>query len=436
MDEHVTRERATLFRYLGFSIEGASLVGRYQLDDVEFIERIDFEGIDSMERVGVRGLAQLWYVAAGLSYYKAGAARTVDLADLVLGERSRHFIEACFLNGLGEFSFRNELDLADVRYVGGREPSWAPAVGAHLDLERVLIPFGGGIDSVVSVEMLSPSLDRALFVVSPASGPFAPLEATAAVTGLPVLRATRVLDPRITSRDEQYFHGHVPVSAMYTLLACVAAAASGRGGVVMSNEHSASVDNLNWHGRGINHQWSKSYAAEVALGAAVGESMGQALRVASFLRDRSELWVAKIFSELPSYHGVFRSCNRAFRQNTAERSSGWCGECDKCLFINLMLAPFLRREALREIFHSEPLANLELRDQLATLVGVGVVHKPFECVGDPDECASALTHVATLDEWRDVSHLGKLATLVLAAPPLSALLEPQGESRVPAHWLR
>lgn len=436
MDVHVTRERASLFRYLGFSIEGNSLVGRYQLDAIEFSERIDFEGIDSMERVGVRGLAQLWYVVAGLSYYKAGAARTVDFADLILGERSRRFIEACFLDGLGEFSYRNDLDLADVRYVGGRAPGWVPAVGAHLDPERVLVPFGGGIDSVVSVEMLSPSLERALFVVSPATGPFAPLEATAAATGLPILRATRTLDPRITSRDEQFFHGHVPVSAMITLLACIAAAASGRGGVVMSNEHSASVDNLTWHGRGINHQWSKSYAAEVALGAAVGESMSQALRVASFLRDRSELWVAKVFSELSSYHGVFRSCNRAFRQIAAERSTGWCGECDKCLFINLMLAPFLGRAALREIFHGEPLANPALAVQLATLVGVGVEHKPFECVGDPDECASALTYVATLNEWRDVEYLGELAALVLAAPPLSALLEPQGESRVPAHWLR
>lgn len=432
----VTRERASLFRYLGFTLEGASLVGRYQLDEIEFTERVDFEGIDALERVGVRGLAQLWYVLAGLSYYKAGAARTVDFADLILGERSRAFISASFHDGLGEFSFRNELDLSDVRFIGGREPGWVATAGANLDAERVLIPFGGGIDSVVSVEQLNPSLDRALFVVSPASGRFAPLEATAAVTGLPIVRATRTLDPLITQPSDQFFQGHVPVTAMITLLACVGAAASGRGGVVMSNEHSASVDNLSWHGRGINHQWSKSYAAEVALGTAVGESIGQVLRVASFLRDRSELWVAKIFSELPQYHPVFRSCNRAFRQDASERLTTWCGECDKCLFINLVLAPFLSRSSLREIFHSEPLANPALRTQLATLVGLGLDHKPFECVGDPHECASALAYVAKLDEWRDVAHVGELAALVGFTPPLAALLEPQGDSRVAAHWLR
>jgi len=48
---------------------------------------------------------------------------------------------------------------------------------------------------------------------------------------------------------------------MVTLLASVAALASGRGGVVMSNEHSASAPNLRWHDHDVNHQWSKSWEA-------------------------------------------------------------------------------------------------------------------------------------------------------------------------------
>ena len=52
---------------------------------------------------------------------------------------------------------------------------------------------------------------------------------------------------------------------MVTLLAAVAAVASGRGGVVMSNEHSASVANLRWGDLEVNHQWSKSWHAEQLL---------------------------------------------------------------------------------------------------------------------------------------------------------------------------
>jgi hypothetical protein len=271
--------------------------------------------------------------------------------------------------------------------------------------------------------------------VSPSSGRFAPLEETAAVTGLGVVRATRTLDPQLLG-DEPFFHGHVPVTAMVTLLAAVVAVASGRGGVVMSNEHSASAPNLHWNDMGVNHQWSKSLAAEILIAEAVSERIGDQLTVASFLRDRSEVWVAQVFSELPQFHHVFRSCNRAFAQARERRLDTWCGRCDKCLFINLMLAPFLSRATLVDIFHHEPLGDEGLNEQLRVLVGVGTMYKPFECVGDPEESAAALKRVSQLDEWRDEPRLAALAGQSKAVSSFESLLEKEGPSRVPAHWLR
>ncbi|MDE3223678.1 MAG: hypothetical protein KGL79_09610 [Acidobacteriota bacterium] len=436
MSVPVPRERADRFTYLGLEIEGSSLVGHYRLDDLEFRERVDFDHVASLEGAATRAVATLWYVIAGLSYYKAGAAREVDFAETALGPRALAFVQAAYLDGLGEYAYRNDLDLTDLTFVGSALGTAHAPPHEPLDRQRVLVPFGGGIDSVVTTESLNPALERALFVVSPASGRFGPLEETAAVTSLEIVRARRTLDPMITAAKDGFFQGHVPVTAMVTLLASVAAVATGRGGVVMSNEHSASVDNVQWRGRGVNHQWSKSFAAEVALGQAVGEQLGEALRVASFLRDRSELWVASVFAQLPQYHHVFRSCNRAFRQDVARRATQWCGECDKCLFINLVLAPFLSRAALRDVFQSEPLADHALASALETLVGLGLDHKPFECVGDPGECASALSIVAARDEWRDVPHLREIASRLAPTPPLNVLLAPLGESRVPAHWLR
>jgi hypothetical protein len=186
----------------------------------------------------------------------------------------------------------------------------------------------------------------------------------------------------------------------------------------------------------VNHQWSKSWVAEELIARAVRERVGENLVVASFLRDRSELWVAQKFSERSEYHHVFRSCNRAFSQDQTQRLSNWCGVCDKCLFINLVLAPFLSRAQLRSIFNAEPLADPSLEEQLRSLVGIGLDHKPFECVGDPDESAVALVKVAALEEWADVASLG--ATALLASPDrtIEELLERQGPSRVPAHWFR
>ena len=125
----------------------------------------------------------------------------------------------------------------------------------------------------------------------------------------------------------------------------------------MSNEHSASAANLRWRGRDVNHQWSKSLEAERLIAEALEERVRSSLEVASFLRDRSEIWVAKVFSDLDPYHHVFRSCNRAFNQALERRQDTWCGECDKCLFVNLMLAPFLPRADLRGIFGHEPLSD-------------------------------------------------------------------------------
>jgi hypothetical protein len=158
--------------------------------------------------------------------------------------------------------------------------------------------------------------------------------------------------------------------------------------------------------------------------------------VASFLRDRSEVWVAETFSRLTAYHHVFRSCNRAFSQRLDRRLDTWCGECDKCLFINLMLAPFLTRANLRDIFHHEPLSDPAREDQLRVLVGEGVSFKPFECVGDPDESAVALATVAQMGEWADVEFLRALANEVKPDRTFEELLTTQGPSRVPAHWLR
>jgi hypothetical protein len=426
------KSRAELFRYVGLDVSDDTLTGHYELDGRAFVESVTFDGVRALDAPAIRSLAELWYLIAGLSYYKAGAARRIDVGTTPLGKKGRRLFEAALHDGLGEFAFNNELTLSDVTIDGG---TTVEPFDPFLDPRRVLTPFGGGIDSVVTVEQLRGLVDQSLFIVSPANGRFAPLEATAAVTGLDVIRATRTLDPQIIVPEESFFNGHVPVTAMVILLGAIAAVASGRGGVALANEHSASVPNLRWYNVEINHQWSKSWAAELLMAEAIAERVGDELVVASYLRDRSELWVAQDFALHKEYHHVFRSCNRAFAQRAEARAATWCGECDKCVFINLILAPFISRSSLREIFSSEPLSDPNRARQIMTLVGLGVEHKPFECVGDPDECAVALCELDRDQEWSDVQLLHDLATRLDCERSVADLLTRQGPSRVPAHWL-
>ncbi|HEX4016096.1 MAG TPA: hypothetical protein VHX15_05105, partial [Frankiaceae bacterium] len=77
------------------------------------------------------------------------------------------------------------------------------------------------------------------------------------------------------------------------------------------------------------------------------------------------------------------------------RLDHWCGHCDKCCFIDLVLAPFLTPDELGGIFGGlEPLRNEELADQFLALLGLLADRKPFECVGDIDECRAAIALTA------------------------------------------
>jgi hypothetical protein len=429
----VVTSRARRFSYRGVEVDGRRLAARYDLDGRVFTETVEFTGVESLEAPAVQAVAGLWSLIAGLSYYKAGAAIEVDLSETPVGPAGRRLFEAALRDGLGEYAYRLGIDLSDVKVVGGSDVA---RCGSELDPTRVLTPFGGGIDSVVAVDSVAPVIDQSLFVVSPPSGTFAPLEETAAVTDRRIVRATRAIDESILARAPGDLQGHVPVTAMITLLAATAAVADGRGGVVMSNEHSASMPNLVVEGRAVNHQWSKSHVAEELIADALAEIVGPGLVVASALRDRSELWVAERFSRLREYHRVFRSCNRAFAQRRENRAPTWCGECDKCVFIHLVLAPFIARRELADVLGVEPLADPRRHDQLRTLVGLGDERKPFECVGDPSECGVALRAVATSPTWRDEPNVATLAPLVAGDETIEDLLEPQGVSRAPAAWLR
>ena len=101
--------------------------------------------------------------------------------------------------------------------------------------------------------------------------------------------------------------------------------------------------------------------------------------------------MARKFAGLAQYHATFRSCNRAFHIDPALRLDHWCGRCDKCCFIDLILAPFLPADELRQIFGGqEPLADAVARwPRFRALLGTSAASKPFECVGEIGECRAA-----------------------------------------------
>lgn len=378
------------FRYEGFDLDDATLICRYSLDGLQFAERVTFGRALPVSDPAVLAAARLVFLLAGVSYYKTAAPPVIDLGEHALTSREADFLRDFYLQGLGEFAHRNDLTLElDIT-----APRAEPAPARYTpERGRPLVPFGGGIDSIVSVEEVKSRFeDPALFVMSPEGRLFDAIEAPAAVTGLPIVRATRKIDEKVLrSRELGFLNGHVPVTGVLSSIAVMAAVLDGRDSVVMSNERSASVPTLVIGDHQINHQYSKSWSFEQAFRAVLADALGPSLSYFSLLRPYSELWVAERFARLREYHPVFRSCNRAFHIDPAKRLDHWCGHCDKCVFIDLVLSPFLSPQELAEIFKgSEPARNDALEPQFRALLGLETGVKPFECVGDIDECRGAL----------------------------------------------
>jgi hypothetical protein len=400
------------FRYEGFEIDAPSstVTCHYAFDGWHFAERITFEaGADWSQPAATRA-ARLVYLLAGVSYYKAAAPRIIDFADDALTANERVLLHDFYVDGLGEYAYRNDLDLTSVELRARSTP--AQPVRATVERARPLVPFGGGLGSIVTTELVRARYhDTALFVVSRAGDRFDAIEDAAAATQLPVIRAGRKLDPQIlNSKALGFRNGHIPVTGIISAIAVAAAVLDGRGAVVMSNEWSASQGNVAVDGRIVNHQYSKSHAFENSFRAALADNFDAGPDYFSLLRPLSELRIAQLFVDMPRYHRVFRSCNRAFHIDRAQRLDHWCGVCDKCCFIDLILSPFLPASELDAIFLGhEPLQNAALTQQFRTLIGRTPDFKPWECVGDVDECQAAVILAADRPDRASTALLHDLA---------------------------
>jgi hypothetical protein len=439
------RRRAETFLYDGYDVDevAGTLRCRYRLDRQPFQEVVDV-GPGRAWDAAAHEAARLVYLLAGVSYYKAGLPPVIDLAGTAIRPGEPAFLRQFYVEGLGELTYTNGVSIEDLRFTGGTSaPAPAPV---HASMDRPLVPFGGGLDSIVTVELVRPRFrEAALFVLSRSGDRFDAIERAAAATGLPLVRAERELDARIlrpTAEDAALsFNGHVPVTGILSAIAVLTAAVHGRGAVVMSNESSASAGNVEVGGRWVNHQYSKSAAFETGFRAVLAHAMEPPIEYFSELRPFSELWIARRFAALSGYHEVFHSCNRAFHLDPGRRLARWCGTCDKCCFIDLILAPFLAPDALAGIFDGrEPLQDASLAERFRALLGTSPARKPFECVGDVTECRAALLLAAERPDRAETPLLHALAAelgddgrAALDAAP--ELFRPLGAHHIPDAFL-
>jgi hypothetical protein len=399
---------------------------RYALDDrYSFEETVTFETVPPpgipVDGGGLDRALRHLHIAAGTSYYKAAAPPVVVVEGTGLSASELEFHRRLYDDGLREFAVTNRLPVP--RTVEIRAVPTLPVGADQLRTLRpggLVVPIGGGKDSMVLIEAVRQVGPKLLAV-----NPHPLVIELAGQTGLELIVIRRKLSPelaRLTSVGA--LNGHVPITAIVSLIAVLGSFVYGYDSIAMAIERSASEETRLVDGVPVNHQYSKSLDFENLFRRLISDSVDPGLTYGSALRRYSELAIARAFSRLTGYHATFCSCNTAFRQQ-AEAGDRWCGHCPKCRFVGLMLAPFLTPEALTAIIGRDMFDDPEQVEGFAALMSED--DKPFECVGERRESAAAMRMLSDLPEWNEtvvVAVLGARARAMVSDAAVEELLAP------------
>jgi UDP-N-acetyl-alpha-D-muramoyl-L-alanyl-L-glutamate epimerase len=367
--------------YDSFEIDGTTVRYRYSWGEHTSVYRMQVQGDGPLAppdpavafRVGL-GLAPYFF-----SFLTPD--RLVVRAGPLSAEEQAQW-ELWYTHGLAEKSYQNALDPGTRLTVEPRQDVPARCAAAPPDAGDTLLMNGGGKDTAVAAELLRAAGERfRWFSVNDKPAQRALREASGDPSGVVVKGDWEKLPPVKAFR---YRGGWPPVHLYYDLAAVLAAGMTGAAGVAVGNERSADFGNLSYRGLEVNHQYGKSDAFEQGL-AVLLDALGCGVRFYSPLRPLYELQIAEAFAAMPRYHAHFMSCNEG--QVGGRRQ--WCGRCAKCAFMALILEPFLPAEQTRAVFGRDFLDDAALLPELLAIAGLEG-HKPFECVGRPEEALAAL----------------------------------------------
>src|ERR1700756_1432455 len=136
--------RGRVFRYEGWAAdpELGTLTCGYSLDGREFTERVTLSPGPRWHTEAARAAARLVFLLAGVSYYKTAAPPVIDFGETALTSAEEAFLREFYLQGLGEFAYRNNLDLSSVRSVSRRRDDPPQTPRDHGSAARPPVPSG------------------------------------------------------------------------------------------------------------------------------------------------------------------------------------------------------------------------------------------------------------------------------------------------------
>lgn len=373
-------DKSVNFNFL-FEIDGLSTFTPTWTIDITapLQENIDLKKLEKL--IFSLGMVEL------VSYWKITCSPNIIVQCGNLSSEEITWWKKLYIKGLGEFLYTNSIPLTDdimnITCTNSTKFTYSakPNPPAPQPMPTALIPIGGGKDSVVTIELLKPVANCTCFILNPRK---ATLDTYHTSNIGKLITANRTLDKNMLDLNKQgYLNGHTPFSALIAFSGVIASYINNIQFVALSNESSANESTVK--GTDVNHQYSKSYEFELDFVTYQKEFIDTGVHYFSLLRPFTEIKIASIFANFKQYHNVFTSCN------VGSKTDCWCLACSKCLFVNIILSPFLPNDSLDQIFTTSMLDNPDMLDDFKKLIGF-TEEKPFECVGSCDEVNAAIQY--------------------------------------------
>ena len=392
-----------MFKFKDYDFDTKTFIANFYYEDkngVEYNESIHFaknrpydSSLDEILDLALK----LCFLLIGTSYYKAHPTKEVEVG-MLLDEFTANFLNAVYNEGLSQFAFENKLKRSDLAKFPVHMPTCNSAVELPYEPGGIIALQSGGKDSILTATLLNEARKdwTALYIGSTTTHPAVIDDLDAPVHQILRLIDTEALNSAANFPD--YKNGHVPVTYILMSLSLVQAILDRKSIIITSIGHEGEephsiIKDADAGDLAVNHQWSKTYAAEKLFAEYVHRYICKDIKVGSFLRKYSELKIAEIFADKcwKRYGRQFSSCNVAnYRQKNNNAELTWCGDCAKCANSYLIFAPFIKPRELKAVFGGKDLfADPALADTFRGLLGIGKFEKPFECVGEINELRQA-----------------------------------------------
>lgn len=318
-----------------------------------------------------------------ISYVKCTCSPNIVVNCGYLDEDQINWFKKLYYNGLGEFLYRNGINTSMDELFNITCSDKKYEFNIDYKGSGNLIPVGGGKDSNVTLSLLE-GMDNTCFIINPKGANIECANVAGYSDKTFIVKRLIDRDKIMDLNDKGFLNGHTPFSALVAFISYLCAYLSNKKYIVLSNEDSANESTV--IGSDVNHQYSKTFEFENDFYNYSKKYFKTDIKYFSLLRPLTEFQIGMLFSKLDKFHKVFKSCNIGSKGETWE----WCCKCPKCLFVYIILSPFLYKDKLIDIFGSDLYEDTTLLDTFKELLGYKET-KPFECVGTYGEVRFAVS---------------------------------------------